>query len=58
MLSRREARNLRARVEAWQDDVAAMARKQDMDVLRLGRDQTKFDIALLEWVQERRLRRK
>jgi uncharacterized protein (DUF58 family) len=58
MLSRREARALQSRVEAWQDDVAALARKQDMDVLRLGRDQTKFDIALLEWVQERRLRRK
>jgi hypothetical protein len=27
-------------------------------VLRLGADQTKFDIALLEWVQERRLRKK
>jgi len=58
MLSRREARTLQARVQVWQDDVAAMARKQDLDVLRLGRDQTKFDIALLEWVQERRLRRK
>ena len=58
MLSRREARTLQARVQAWQDDVAAMARKQDLDVLRLGRDQTKFDIALLEWVHERRLRRK
>lgn len=58
MLSRREARGLQARVQAWQDDVARMARQADMDVLRLGRDQTKFDIALLEWVQERRLRRK
>jgi uncharacterized protein (DUF58 family) len=58
MLSRREARTLQSRVQAWQDDVAALARKQDLDVLRLGMDQTKFDIALLEWVQERRLRRK
>ncbi len=58
MLSRREARGLQARVQAWQDDVATMARQADMDVLRLGTDQTKFDIALLEWVQERRLRRK
>jgi hypothetical protein len=38
--------------------VAALARQADLDVLRLGTDQTKFDIALLEWVQERRLRRK
>jgi uncharacterized protein (DUF58 family) len=58
MLSRREARGLQARVQGWQDEVAAMARQADLDVLRLGTDQTKFDIALLEWVQERRLRRK
>ena len=43
---------------AWQDDVAKRARKQDLDVLRLGVDQMKFDVALLEWVHERRLRRK
>jgi uncharacterized protein (DUF58 family) len=58
LLSRREARGLQARVTAWQDHVAAAARKAGLDVLRLGTDQTKFDIALLEWVQERRLRRK
>jgi hypothetical protein len=58
MLSRREARNLQSRVQGWQDEVARMARQADLDVLRLGTNQTKFDIALLEWVQERRLRRK
>jgi uncharacterized protein (DUF58 family) len=58
LLSRREARGLRARVEAWQDDVATHARRAGLDVLRLGADQIKFDIALLEWVHERRLRRK
>ena len=57
-LSRREARGLQARVQAWQDEVASIARQADLDVLRLGPDQTKFDIALLEWVHERRLRRK
>jgi uncharacterized protein (DUF58 family) len=57
-LSRREARGLQARVQAWQDEVASIARQADLDVLRLGTDQMKFDIALLEWVQERRLRRK
>ena len=41
-----------------QDDVERLARQSDIDVLRQGMDQTKFDIALLEWVQERRLRRK
>lgn len=58
LLSRREAMNLQARTAAWQDDVAAQARDAGLDVLRLGTDQTKFDITLLEWVQERRLRRK
>jgi uncharacterized protein (DUF58 family) len=58
MLSRREARGLQARVQAWQDEVARTAQQADLDVLRLGADQTKFDIALLEWVHERRLRRR
>jgi len=58
LLSRREARGLKARVTAWQDDVAKKARDHGLDVLRLSADQTKFDIALLEWVQERRLRKK
>ena len=58
ILSRREAWGLQARVQAWQDEVARTAQQADLDVLRLGTDQTKFDIALLEWVQERRLRRK
>jgi uncharacterized protein (DUF58 family) len=58
LMSRREARGLQARVTAWQDDVAAAARRAGLDVLRIDGDQTKFDIALLEWVQERRLRRK
>lgn len=58
LLSRREARGLQARVQAWQDEVARQARHADLDVLRVGTDTTRFDIALLEWVQERRLRRK
>lgn len=58
LLSRREARRLQARVSAWQDEVAAAVRRAGLDVLRIDGDQTKFDIALLEWVQERRLRRK
>ncbi len=58
LLSRREAMKLQSRTAAWQDDVAARAGDAGLDVLRLGTDQTKFDITLLEWVQERRLRRK
>jgi uncharacterized protein (DUF58 family) len=58
LVSRAEARGLQARVTEWQDQVAASAGRAGLDVVRVGRDPTKFDIALLEWVQERRLRRK
>ena len=58
VMSRRELSRQSERVRAWQDDVARQAKQVDLDVLRLGIDQTKFDIALLEWVAERRLRRR
>ncbi len=58
MLSRREARGLQGRVRRWQDEVAKAAGDKGLDVVRVGTDQAKFDVALLEWVQERRLRRK
>ena len=35
-----------------------IATQAGLDVLRLSRDQTQFDVALLEWVAERRLRRR
>ncbi|MGE3274550.1 MAG: DUF58 domain-containing protein [Vicinamibacterales bacterium] len=58
IVSRREATRLATRASEWQDEVAAVARRHDLEVLRLGLDQTRFDIAFLEWVAERRLRRK
>ena len=58
VMSRREAAGLPARVGRWQDDVERMAKGHDLDVLRLGPDQTQFDLAFLEWVAERRLRRR
>jgi hypothetical protein len=58
LMSRRELARLGARVTAWQDDVARQAKRAGLDVLRLDIDPTKFDIALIEWVAERRLRRK
>ena len=57
-MSRRELAAMAARVREWQDDVAQTAKKAGFDALRLGPDPTKFDIALLEWVAERRLRRR
>jgi len=58
MMSRRELGRQGERIRAWQDDVAAKAKARDLDVVRLGLDQVKFDVALIEWVAERRLRRK
>jgi hypothetical protein len=46
------------RVREWQDDVVKTAKQAGIDALRLENDPTKFDITLLEWVAERRLRRR
>jgi uncharacterized protein (DUF58 family) len=58
MMSRRELRGQADRIRLWQDHVAQKAKSSDLDVVRLGIDQVKFDIALVEWVAERRLRRR
>jgi hypothetical protein len=58
MMSRRELGRQSERVRAWQDEIARQGKDQDLDVVRLSIDQVKFDIALVEWVAERRLRRK
>jgi uncharacterized protein (DUF58 family) len=58
MMSRRELSKQSARVKAWQDEIARLAKDNDLDVVRLSVDQVKFDVALIEWVAERRLRRK
>ncbi len=57
MMSRRELSEQSARVRAWQDEIARQAKDLDLDVVRLSVDQVKFDVALIEWVAERRLRR-
>jgi uncharacterized protein (DUF58 family) len=58
MMSRGELSRQSERVRAWQDDVTRQAKQVDLDVIRLGIDQVKFDVALVEWVAERRLRRR
>ena len=58
MMSRRELSRQSQRVRAWQDEIARQAKDLDLDVVRLSLDQVKFDVALVEWVAERRLRRK
>jgi uncharacterized protein (DUF58 family) len=58
MMSRRELGKQAGKIRAWQDAVAAKAKAHDLDVVRLSTDQVKFDVALVEWVAERRLRRR
>ena len=58
MMSRRELSRQSERIRAWQDDITRQAKALDLDVIRLGADQVKFDVALIEWVAERRLRRR
>jgi uncharacterized protein (DUF58 family) len=58
VMSRREARRLAGRVREWQDRLALHARRTGLDVVRLGPDPAQFDLALAEFVIQRRLRRK
>lgn len=58
VMSRGDLRAMAGKVRAWQKKVAETARLAGIDALRLESDPTKFDITLLEWVAERRLRRR
>jgi uncharacterized protein (DUF58 family) len=58
VMSRRELMAMAGKVRDWQDDVVKTAKQAGIDALRLEGDPTRFDITLLEWVAERRLRRR
>jgi uncharacterized protein (DUF58 family) len=58
VMSRKELMAMAGRVREWQDNVITTAKKAGIDALRLEADPTKFDVTLLEWVAERRLRRR
>ena len=57
LMSRRALARMAGRVRAWQDEVAAMAKNADLDVVRIGVDASASDLALAEFVAERRLRK-
>jgi uncharacterized protein (DUF58 family) len=57
VVSRRAYAALAARAVAWQADIARRARAADLDVVVLGRDAAEGEIALAEFVAERRLRK-
>jgi uncharacterized protein (DUF58 family) len=56
-ISRRAYRDLAGRARRWQDDVTKVARDIGLDVVTIGLDQAAGDIALSEFVVERRLRK-
>ncbi|MEZ5290738.1 MAG: DUF58 domain-containing protein [Vicinamibacterales bacterium] len=57
IVSRRAYRALADRARAWQDEVCAAARAADLDVVRLGGTPAMDELALAEFVAERRLRK-
>src|SRR6266851_5151496 len=57
VMSRGAVKKMAAKVREWQDGVAKHAKDLDVDLLRLGLDQSKNQVALTEFVMERRLRK-
>jgi uncharacterized protein (DUF58 family) len=57
MMSSRALRQMAERIRDWQTEVRRLAKDLDLDVVQIGLDQTKADIALSEFVAERRLRK-
>ena len=57
VMSRSALGQLKKKVHDWQADVERTAKNLDLDVLRLGLDQTESAITLSEFVVERRLRK-
>jgi len=56
-MSRAALREMAGRVQAWQNDVAGVAREVGLDVVRFGTESVANHLALAEFVAERRLRK-
>jgi len=56
-MSRAALREMAVRVQAWQNDVAGVAREVGLDVVRFGTESVANHLALAEFVAERRLRK-
>jgi uncharacterized protein (DUF58 family) len=57
IFSRRELKQLAARVEDWQHDVIRLARDADLDLVRVGLDRWEMETTLAQFAAERRLRK-
>ena len=58
MLSAEEVRSLAAEVRAWQDRLAARAAELGLEVLRLGADAGRFHETVVDFLADRRMRRR
>jgi uncharacterized protein (DUF58 family) len=56
-LSRRTLADLANRVRSWQAEVVEAAKDLDLDVVQVGNDRMQADLALAEFIAERRLRK-
>jgi uncharacterized protein (DUF58 family) len=56
-ISRRAYRQMASRAAGWQEELRAAAKEVDVDTVTIGLDQTQSDVALSEFVVERRLRK-
>jgi uncharacterized protein (DUF58 family) len=57
IVSRRELARMAARIEEWQAHVGALARDNDLDVVRVGLDRWEMETTLIEFARERKLRK-
>ena len=57
VFSRRELSRLAGRVDAWQAEVARLARDADLDLVRIGLDRWEMETTLSAFTAERRLRK-
>jgi uncharacterized protein (DUF58 family) len=57
VVSRRELARMAERVEEWQAHVTALARDNDLDLVRVGLDRWEMETTLVEFARERKLRK-
>jgi uncharacterized protein (DUF58 family) len=56
-VSRRELGRLAERIETWQQQIFALARNNDLDIVRVGLDRWEMESTLAAFAAERRLRK-
>ena len=57
IVSRREFARMGERIEEWQENVARIARDNDLDLVKVGLDRWEMETTLVEFARERRLRK-